>query len=388
MQIARNNIYVREWFILKKYLILMSFTVAVISWLMIIPVGVQNSYTQVETLRAPATNVVTTVDCSGTLEAAIKANVTLGCKVKISKNYFNIGDKVKKGDKLLEIDKSVTLQALAYNDTASTNSSSSSANPQITSGDAANALKQALSSGIIGKGTYSSLLNQIGNSSSGATVASTSSDSSTSSDTVTDSEKALDSVENSLCSPISGVITEIADGADGITPAATPVATIVDMNSIQVKAQVNEENVKNVKVGQQVVISGSGFNGTYSGEVKKIYPIAENVTTLSDTSNMVYIIVSINKPDANLLPGLTATVKITTSKQCGVVTLPYDSIQQDDNGTEYVYTFINGCAIRKNITTGTEDDNGAEVLKGVSQGEVIIEDPSDTITDGMSVRIK
>lgn len=387
MQSIRNNIYVREWCILKKYLILIAFSVAVISWLAIIPVGVQNSYTKVETLRAPATDVVTTVDCSGTLEAAVKENITLGCKVKISKNYFNIGDKVKKGDKLLAIDRNVTLQALNYSSTTSTDNNSASSNSQITSGEAESVLKQALSSGIIGKSTYSSLLGQVNSSSSGGTATASTDNSLTSSDTGTDSEKVLDSVENSLCSPISGVVTEISDGASGIIPAATSVATIVDMSSIQIKAQIDEENVKDIKVGQQVQFSGSGFSGIYSGVVKKIYPIAENVTTLSGTSNMVNIIVSIDNPDAQLLPGLTATVKIKTSEQ-HAVTLPYDSIKQDDNGTEYVYTFKNGCAVRKNVTTGTEDDNGVEVLKGVSRGEIIIEDSSDAVTDGMSVRIK
>lgn len=375
---------------MKKFLILFAVTVAAMSWLMVIPIGVEQSYTKVKTFKASTADVVNTVDCQGTLEAAVKEQITLGYQVKISKNYFNIGDNVKKGDKLFAIDRNVTLQALAYNGTANSddNSTSSGSSSQISSDDASSALKQALSSGIIAQSTYNNLLGQINKSGSSSISVPATNSITTTSGTEADNEKALDSIETSLCAPISGVVTDIADGSTGITPAETSVATIVDMSSIQVKAQVNEDDIKSVKVGQQVHISGSGFTGTYSGVVKKIYPIAEDVTTLSGTSNMVNIIVSIDKPDANLLPGLTATLKIKVSEQQGIVTLPYDSIKQDDNGTEYVYVFKNGRAVRKNITTGIEDDNGDEILKGVNRGEIIIEDSSDTIKNGTNVRIK
>jgi RND family efflux transporter MFP subunit len=374
---------------MKKYLIVIAFTVVAISWLMLIPVGVKQSYMQVKAFKASTSDVVTTVDCQGTLEAASQKQIIVGVPVKISKNYFNIGDKVKKGDKLLEIDRDVTLQTLAYSTAESTSSISanSSSNSQITEDDAENALEQALSTGIIGQSTYDSLLNQINNSSGSSLSLPSSTSSSAASKTETDNEKTIDSVENSLFAPISGVITDISDGTTGISPAASALATIVDMSSVQVKAQVSEENVKSVKVGQQVHISGTGFSGTYTGVVKQIYPVVKSVSTLSGSSNTVDIIVSIDKADANLLPGLTANVTIKVSEQRGIVTLPYDSIKQDDDGTEYVYVFKNGCAVKRKITTGTEDDNGVEVLKGVSRGEIIIEDESDTVTNGTNVRV-
>jgi RND family efflux transporter MFP subunit len=368
--------------VLKKYFLLIVFTVAIISWLLIMPVGVENSYTQVKAFRAGTTDAVTTVDCSGTIEAAVMDDVTLGCAVKISDNLVKIGDKVKKGDKLLSIDKNVTMQLLAVSGTVSSSQTSS----QVSSDDAAGALKQALSLGIIEKSTYNSLLGKI--TTSGNSSSSSSSSGSKSSLNETATAELLSSVEKCLYAPISGTVTGITDGAEGITPAGTTVAEIVDMNSVRIKAQVDENYIKEVKTGQRVIITGTGFNGKYSGEVKQIYPVAEDESTSSSTGNMVNVIVGIDKPDNTLLPGLSATVKIKVSEQKNAVKLPYDSVGQDDSGNEYVYVFKSGRAVKRYITTGDEDDDGIQVVKGISSGEIIIEDLTDSISDGISVRIK
>jgi RND family efflux transporter MFP subunit len=366
---------------LKKYFLLLAFSVAAVSLLLIIPIGIENSYIKVNTIKASATDVFTSVDCSGTIQAADTERVTLGCQVKISKDYFQIGDHVNKGDKLLDIDKNVAYQSLANSNSSSLNRNNSTSS-QVSSAEAESALKQALSMGVIDQNTYGSIINQF-NSSSDSSKSLPSASTSETEDT-----KIMDSVEQSLYAPISGVLTNIEDGTSGFTPAGVTIAEISDLSSFRVKAQVEEKNIKDVKVGQQVLITGTGFNGTYSGVVKQIYPIVQNVSTTTGTDNMVYVIVNINNPSANLKPGLTADLKIKTSEQKGVITLPYDYIKQDDSETEYVYVFKNGHAVRKNVTTGIEDNDSVEIEKGIARGDIVIEDFSDILSDGTKVKIK
>ena len=45
--------------------------------------------------------------------------------------------------------------------------------------------------------------------------------------------------------------------------------------------------------------------------------------------------------------------------------MAYKAVRQDKDGTEYVYVFRDGVAVRKDIVTGLELSDGIEVLSGL-----------------------
>jgi RND family efflux transporter MFP subunit len=377
---------------LKKLIILISLTTVVLLSLSMVPQAVALSYLPVKAFIVEGSDVTSTVECSGTVQANVKQDICFGCPIKITKSYVEVGDYVKKGERLFDIDKNVTLQALLNNggsdadtnSTAQTGSNSSSVNTSAEE----SALQQALSSGVIGQDTYNSLIGQVraGNSLNNANSATVSSSSQNSNET--DSEKIVNNIEANLYAPISGVVTDMTDTGDGMTPASTSLIQITDFSSLQVMAQIKEDDLKNVKMGQPAFITGSGFNGNYNGIVSRIYPSSGQVQTDSGSENMVNIIISINNLDKNLRPGLDTNVTIKTAVRDGTIVVPFESILQDDNGQEYVFVFKNGRAIRQNITTGDEYDTGVEVLTGITAGETIIDDPPDSLSNGSNISIK
>lgn len=366
--------------LLKKYICLFAVTALLIVGSIFIPIGIKNSYKSVKAIKIMNTSVISTVNCSGTVEALVKREIALPYQVKINQNLFNIGDRVEKGSILFDIDDTVTKEANATN---SVTFSKPETNAQMSSSDALNALQQALNSGIITNDTYNSLTDKIKNNSESYET-----------DTVSNSfinneekENVIKTIEECIKAPISGVITSIADGAGGIIPAGTVVATISDLNSLQIKAMVDENNIKNVKVGQTAIITGSGFTETYYGTVKQIYPVVEKVTTDNSTKNMVGIIVSINKKNCNLMPGASVDLAIKTSEKSNVVKVPYSALRQDDSGNEYVFIFKNGTAEKRIVKTGSEDDSGIEIINGIKSGEIVIDDSPDNLKNGDLVRI-
>lgn len=362
---------------MKKVLTLIFLSLFLSVFLLAIPLVLKCSYRPVKAFKVVNSNIISTVECSGSIEAAEKREISLPYQVMIKKNLFNVGERIEKGQKLLEIDKEGTKQILTESiEVSSANTSSS----QSTSGEMSNEIDKAYQSGMIPKDTYDSFKNQISNQSSNAnTVASK----------LTDEQKqnVMNNIDQDLRSPISGVITSIADGSDGITPEGTIIAVISNPNSIQIKAMVDEGSIKYIKIGQPTIISGTGFKGKYSGVVKQIYPFADKVSSNSVTRNMVGVIISINDPVSNLLPGLSVDLTIKTSEKSNVVKLPYSTLKQDDYGNEYVYIFQNGKAVRKNVTTGSEDDYGVEILNGLRRGDIIIESSTDGLVNGARVRL-
>ena len=86
---------------------------------------------------------------------------------------------------------------------------------------------------------------------------------------------------------------------------------------------------------------------------------------------MVDALISIQSPDADLKPNFTATARIVTDSPQQVLLAPYEAVRQDENGQEYVYLYSKGSAIRRDITTGREYADGAEVLSGLREGDRI-----------------
>lgn len=364
---------------MKKIVLLLLFTAAAISWIILIPIGVESSFAKVHAVKASSSTVVNTISCSGTLEAAKKYQIVLGYNVKIQKSVCQIGDSVIKGQRLLSLDKSITLQLL--NNTVTGTANQTSSLPVLTENQKA-LLKQAMSSGIVTKNNYQIFINQLTDQNNARTALSSGSTK------TTNTIKLVNGLDNKLKAPASGVISAIDDGTNGISGAGSILAEIIDFHTIQVKVQVDESNLKCLKVGQKVIITGNGFYGSYQGVVRTIYPIAKLVSASSGTQNMVDVLVRLNKPDKKLLPGLSVNATIQISKEEGMVRLPYDAVRQDDDGTEYAFVVKSGKAIRQNITTGDESSNFIEVTKGLRNGQLVIDDDNNSITNGMNVRIQ
>src|SRR6266581_4656288 len=141
-----------------------------------------------------------------------------------------------------------------------------------------------------------------------------------------------------LLAPHDGIVTTI-NGTVGGTPGAPASASvttssasgntfiqIADVSTLQVLAAVNESDTANLKVGDPARFTVSAYgNRLFTGTVSAISPIGQTV------SNVVSypVTIDVNKDDlqnANLLPGMTASVTIVVIQRPNVVLIPVNTI--------------------------------------------------------------
>ena len=142
-----------------------------------------------------------------------------------------------------------------------------------------------------------------------------------------------------LLAPHDGIVTTI-NGTVGGTPGAPASASvtttssasgntfiqIADTSTLQVLAAVNESDTANLKVGEPAQFTVSAYgNRLFTGIVSAISPIGQTV------SNVVSypVTIDVNKDDlqnANLLPGMTASVTIVVVQRPNVVLIPVNAI--------------------------------------------------------------
>jgi HlyD family secretion protein len=106
----------------------------------------------------------------------------------------------------------------------------------------------------------------------------------------------------------------------GSSASATAIFTVMDLNNLQVVAQVNEADVSKVKVGDAVTFNVSAFpNQTFQGKVLSVQPVG--TTTSNVVSYNVTSSIQVSK-NASLYPGMTATVTIISAEHDNVLTVP------------------------------------------------------------------
>lgn len=206
--------------------------------------------------------------------------------------------------------------------------------------------------------------------------------------TVTSYEDILALIPEKLSSPVSGTVDSVNAGNGDYLSEGSPVVNLIGSEDLIVSAFVSEKNISKVKVGQPVRITGSGFGGkVYDGVVEEISSAAKKQYMGTAQETVVETKIRFTNADENIRSGYTAKVKILTSEQQNLSVLPYESVNADENGKEFVYVFKSGLAVRRDIETGIELPDGVQVIDGVSPDEYILAS-EDSVIDGGYIKIK
>lgn len=179
-------------------------------------------------------------------------------------------------------------------------------------------------------------------------------------------EMVLDSVPTATL-----VNVETIEHEDSISLSGTVIKNLID-DSVCVQVYVPEQDISKVKLGQPAEITGDAFPGvTYGGTVDKISDVALKIQSGNIQMTAVEVTVSVKEPDDTLKHGYTASVKLSTSGPSIMEILPYEAINQDDNG-EFVYILKNGRVYKRYVETGRELSGGVELKTSISSDENII----------------
>ena len=193
-----------------------------------------------------------------------------------------------------------------------------------------------------------------------------------------------------IVTPISGVIlTVAAETSNPLRPmqqgdvvtAGEGLFSIADDNSYVVRAQVDEQDIINVRLGQAANITGQDFPGhVIPGHVARIEPVAQKSTDASSTSMQVLTTIALDQSPAFLKDGMSADVDILTSNIPHSIVVPNDAINKNGK-TSFVYVVTGGIA----KILGRAGDSTTQVLSGLAPGDIIVAAKMPAVTDGARV---
>jgi HlyD family secretion protein len=445
----------------RKKIIITAAVVVVL--LAIVGFSVQQSHkgvVAVQTGKVVREDLTSVVTASGEIKPKVYVNIGANAFAKITHLYVREGDRVKKGQLLALLDNVQPAADVSANDSALTASRTdaiaaqaavNTASADLNSAEASlehakldyernKALYEqqliAKSDYDVKKTAYDTSIAQVGMSKAKLAQAKASMDSAQGH--INQNQAMLRHAADVLSktqyeAPFDGIITNVPvrEGetvVPGIqnSPGST-LMTIGDTSVITAEVRVDESDIVNVQLGQSAEVTIDAmpkqkFKGTITEIGRNALLRSTGVSTAQSTSSGqeakdFKVVVALQDPPANVLPGLSATARITTAKRASVLAIPIqaltirergelapenkdkkDSVQAAAPGAGDAKEELQGVFVIRNnkdavfvpISTGVSGTTDIEVNNGLKEGDEIVTGSYKvlrTLRNGASVKI-
>jgi RND family efflux transporter MFP subunit len=170
----------------------------------------------------------------------------------------------------------------------------------------------------------------------------------------------------------------------------TGICTLVDMRSLEIEVDVNENYINRVEDGQPVTAVLNAYPD---------WPIPAHVITTVPKADRqkatVLVRIGFEQLDPRILPDMGVKVTFMKESQAGegdaaarpVILVPKAAIRTE-NDQAYTYVVVNGVVDRRAVRTAGTDADRIEVVAGLSSGERVILSPPAGLASGTAVVTK
>ncbi len=182
-----------------------------------------------------------------------------------------------------------------------------------------------------------------------------------------------------IVSPISGTIDQMELKLGQVAQPGTTGIRIVNADHLKVKADVPESYAGSVNTGNTVKVLVPDANDSLTTRIsfaaKAIDPTSRSFA------------VEVKLPVRNTLrPNMTAILKIADYSKSDAIVIPVKAIQRSEEG-DYVYINNGGTAKKVVIKTGKTYAGQTEVLSGIKAGDQLVIEGASDIEDGDKIKV-
>ncbi len=190
----------------------------------------------------------------------------------------------------------------------------------------------------------------------------------------------IETEKTNIRAPFAGIITDIKVSPQETISAGRDLFTLVNISQIKVQAKVLESEVGKMKVGHEASLRFSAYPGkVFKGHVEAISPVINP----EDRTCTVQILV--DNPHEEVKPGMHAEVEIAADVFKDRLLVPQEAVLVR-GGRKLVFVVEDGLAKWRYIEVGLENEDFAEVLDGVKEGESVITEGHFTLAHDARVQ--
>lgn len=229
--------------------------------------------------------------------------------------------------------------------------------------------------------------------------------------TVKEQEKNLS--QTRIYAPINGVVSTLykKQGEQVVGTAqmaGTPILKIANLNTVEVRVDVNERDILTINQGDSAAIELDAYpDRKFAGIVTQIANTATGLTSLTSqlTSDQItnfevrilmlpdsYYELQTENDKSPFRAGLSASAEIITNTALNILSVPVaavtakedeadqENIKKEAELKEYVFILKGDSVEMRTVVSGIQNDNYIEIIKGLEPGEEIVTAPYDAIS--------
>lgn len=300
---------------------------------------------QVKLAKAISQDIPQTETFTATVESDVKNNIAPNTPYRIEKIYADVGDNVRKGQVLVQLDASNLRQLKLQLE-----------NQKIEF----NRTEQLFQVGGASKAEYDNAKMQL--------------------DVLSTQYRQL--VENTqLVAPISGVVTA-RNYDDGDMYGGQPVLVVEQANPVKLLINVSEIHYSSVQRGMPVDITLDAYPGdSFVGKVTIVYP------TVDAATHTFPVEITINNASQKVRPGMFARATINFGSQRHVLVPDVAVVKQIGAGDRYVYVYKDGKVSYNKVELGRQLNDKFEIISGVQDGDQVVIAGQTKLSNGREVDV-
>ena len=171
----------------------------------------------------------------------------------------------------------------------------------------------------------------------------------------------------SFRAPVAGIVTEKKAVQGMRFMPGDALYQIADLSSIWVQADVFEQDIAAVSLGQKARIRINAYPGeVFEGRIAYVYP------TLKADTRTVPVRIELANPKGRLKPAMFAEVEIPVAGATQVVTVPNSAVIDSGNKQVVIVQLAEGRFEPRPVQLGQRGNDFVQVLDGIRDGEMVV----------------
>lgn len=284
---------------------------------------------------------------TATVEAEVKNNIAPNSPVRIDRIFVEVGDRVSKGQKLVQMDAANLKQLKLQLENQEIEFSRIDELYKVGGASKSewDASKMTLD---VRKTSYQNLLEN-----------------------------------TSLVSPISGVITARNYDSGDMYSGANPVLVVEQITPVKLMINVSETYFTKVKKGAPVSIKIDVYGSEeFTGHISLVYP------TIDANTRTFPVEIKLTNRDQRVRPGMFARATINFGTADHVVVPDQAIVKQAGSGDRYVYVYKDGKVSYNKVELGRRMDTEYELISGVDNNAQVVIAGQARLLNGMEVQVE
>jgi len=339
--------------------------------------------TEIVTAAVTRGDVEQTVLATGVLEPAKLVSVGAQASGQVKKLYVELGDTVKAGDPIADIDSRNQINTVSNAQAGLSNVTAqrSAASAGLTEAQQELARTQRLfNAGAASQSDYESAQARLANARANLTAADAQ---------IKQANLQLNTAETNLgftriVAPMDGTIVAVVTEEGQTVNANQSAPTIVmlaQLDKMTVSAEISEADVEKVSEGQEVYFTTLGdANKRHYAKLRTVAPAPESIestssSTSSSSASAVYYngLFDVDNADGKLKTGMTAQVNIVMASAKDAITVPSAAVERQGRQGHLVKVVKeNGEIEQRRVKVGINTSVTAEITEGLKEGEKVV----------------